>query len=281
MVLEKCLMDASSFFFSTYQSLHIFEGYLNSSDGHSFLFPRALVSPAIYGRHVVSCAFESAAPIVMTLLDHIRAFLEYVQTFAQRYWSHWYLATLIVFMTWYRLLANKYGRGLNQIPGPFIAGFTDLWRFFDACNATPHETHIRLHRQTNSHFVRIGPRTVSISDPSLIPTIYGINSGFTKSEFYTLSMLPYKGKFRASLFTALDEDYHTLHKKPIAKAYSMSTLMEFEPLVDSTASLFMSILDQFAASGISLDFGVWLQRYAFDVLYVLSRCPYKVQAEFA
>jgi hypothetical protein len=191
------------------------------------------------------------------------ALLEQIPNFSQEYLVLFAFGLLLT-----RLFFNKYRTRLNSIPGPFLAGFTDLWRFFNACFATPHITHLRLHRQTNSHFVRIGPRTVSISDPTLIPTIYGINTGFTKSEYYTLAMLPLDGKFTPSLFTALDEDYHALIKKPIANAYSMSTMVEFEPLVDSTTSLFMSKLDQFADSGTTVDFGVWLQRYAFDVMYV-------------
>lgn len=118
----------------------------------------------------------------------------------------------------------------------------------------------------NSHFVRIGPRVVSISDPTLIPTIYGINSGFTKTEFYTLSMLPFEGTFMPSLFNTRDERYHSMCKKPIANAYSMSNMVEFEPLVDSTTSLLMTKLDGFATSDVSFDLGVWLQMYAFDVM---------------
>lgn len=178
--------------------------------------------------------------------------------------SSW--APLISVLLLARLLFNKYGRRLNSIPGPFLAGFTDLWRFFNTTFSTAHNTHIRLHRKTNSQFVRIGPRTISISDTRLIPTIYGAHTDFTKSQYYTLSMMPLDGKYTPSLFTALDENCHASIKKPIATAYSMSTIVEFEPLVDSTTSLLMSKLDDFAISGDSFDFGVWLQMYAFDVM---------------
>ena len=178
--------------------------------------------------------------------------------------SSW--APLISVLLLARLLFNKYGRRLNSIPGPFLAGFTDLWRFFNTTFSTAHNTHIRLHRKTNSQFVRIGPRTISISDTTLIPTIYGAHTDFTKSQYYTLSMMPLDGKYTPSLFTALDENCHTSIKKPIATAYSMSTMIEFEPLVDSTTSLLMSKLDDFANFGDSFDFGVWLQMYAFDVM---------------
>lgn len=192
------------------------------------------------------------------------AFLQDIQSSLQ---GHRYLlAQIIISLLLGRLLFNKYGHKLNQIPGPFLAGFTDLWRFADALVATPHQTQIELHRKTNSPLVRIGPRTISVSDPALIPTIYGLNSGFTKTKFYTLHMLPYQGQFTPSLFTTLDEGYHAKFKRPIANAYSMSTMIEFEPLVDSTIHLFMSRLDEFASSGSVLDFGKWLQMFAFDVM---------------
>ncbi|KAL6244266.1 hypothetical protein RBB50_008508 [Rhinocladiella similis] len=177
-----------------------------------------------------------------------------------------YWLILLLFPIFSKLLFNKYGKGLNSIPGPFLAGFSDFWRFFCTTFSTAHEAHVELHRKTNSHFVRIGPRTISISDTTLIPTIYGTHSSFTKSEYYKLSMMPLDGRYSPSLFTALDERYHTSIKRPIATAYSMSTIIEFEPLVDSTTALLMSRLDGFAASGISFDFGVWLQMYAFDVI---------------
>ncbi len=183
------------------------------------------------------------------------------------------LPSLLVGLILVYLVVNKYRRQLNSIPGPFVAGFTDLWRFFDALFANPHETHIKLHRQTGSSLVRIGPRTVSVADPALIPKIYGLNSGFTKTKFYTLHMLSYHGQFTPSLFTTLDETYHSKYKRPIANAYSMSTMVDFEPLIDSTSALFMSRLDEFVATKEIFNFGQRLQMYAFDVMCVLSLFP--------
>lgn len=176
------------------------------------------------------------------------------------------IARVLLCLFFLKLLFNKYGRKLNSIPGPWLAGFTDFWRFMNTAAFTAHETHIELHRRTGSSLVRLGPRTVSVSDPDLIPKIYGLNSGFTKTKFYTLHMLSYEGQFTPSLFTSLDEGYHAKYKRPIANAYSMSTLVEFEPLIDSTSELFMSRLDEFVASGKTMNFGVWLQMYAFDVM---------------
>lgn len=189
------------------------------------------------------------------------AFLEHIQSNAIRHW-----VVVLLGLVSLRLLLNKFRKHLRSIPGPLFAGYTDLWRFFDCLTATPHQTHIELHRKYQSRFVRIGPRTVSVSDTTLIPKIYGLNSGFTKTKFYTLHMLPYKKQFTPSLFTTLDENYHAKFRRPIANAYSMSTLVEFEPLIDTTTSLFMKRLDEFAASGQTFNLGKWLQMFAFDVI---------------
>ncbi len=60
-------------------------------------------------------------------------------------------------------------------------------------------------------------------------------------------------------------------KRPIAQAYSLSTLVEFEPLIDSTTAVFFSRLDElYARSHQICDLGQWLQFYAFDVIGELT-----------
>lgn len=173
------------------------------------------------------------------------------------------LVSLVLFC---HLLRNKLRPKLYSIPGPKAAGLTNLWRFWDALTKIQHDTHIRLHKEYDSPLVRVGPRVVSFSNPEWIPKVYGLTSGFTKTRFYDMFVLPYRGQYTRSLFTTLDEKYHQTYKKPIANAYSMSTLVEFEPLVDSTTELFLKRLDEFVKAGCELDLGLWLQMYAFDVM---------------
>lgn len=165
-----------------------------------------------------------------------------------------------------KLLLNKYANSIKAVPGPFMAGFTDLWRFSFHALDSPHEKLLRLHRAYRAPLVRIGPRAVSVGEPELIPTIYGSHSGFLKTEFYTLMMLPCEGKFTPSLFTTSDESYHDRYKKPIAQAYSMTTIRSYEGLVNKTTALLTRRLDEYCKTGASLDFGKWLHMYAFDVM---------------
>jgi len=137
----------------------------------------------------------------------------------------------------------------------------------DVARGQAQQSHINLHKQYKSKLVRVGPRVVSISDPSAIPTIYSNNTGFYKTGFYPVQMNASKGKFMPSLFNTTDEAYHARIRRPIANAYSMSTLVDFEPLVDSTTQVFMKKLGEYADRGGQIvDLGVQLQRYAFDVM---------------
>ena len=83
-----------------------------------------------------------------------------------------------------------------------------------------------------------------------------------------------KGHALQSLFNTTDEKFHAKLRRAVSNAYAMSTLVGFEPFVDSTSTEFIKQLKQrFAdrkdASGIC-DFGAWLQFYAFDVIGELT-----------
>jgi hypothetical protein len=112
---------------------------------------------------------------------------------------------------------------------------------------------------------------VSIADPALIPTIYGINSGYVKSGFYPVMQNFSAGRAIQSMFNTTDETLHRQLKRPVAHAYAMSTLKEFEPFVDSTTSLLLQKLaEKYADTGTECDLGQWLHWYAFDVIGELT-----------
>lgn len=73
-----------------------------------------------------------------------------------------------------------------------------------------------------------------------------------------------------NLFSTRDEAYHRDQKRPVANAYSMTSLLAKEEAVDSCSILFVSQLSKFAAENQPIDMGQWLQYYAFDVVGELS-----------
>lgn len=160
------------------------------------------------------------------------------------------------------------------IPGPFLAKFTDLWRLMAVWRRDSHDTYLALHKQ-HGDLVRIGPNCISISKPDLIPSIYGIGKGYIKSDFYRVWQNIVNGKRTPSLVFTTDEAQHAVMKRPVAQSFSLSTLVEFEPLIDSTTAVFLSRLDDlFASPGKAgnevCDLGQWLQWYAFDVIGELT-----------
>jgi cytochrome P450 len=69
-----------------------------------------------------------------------------------------------------------------------------------------------------------------------------------------------------NLFSTRDPVYHREQKKKVAGAFSLTSLLESEAAVDSCTQLFMSRLDEWATTGKTINLGMWLQYYAFDVV---------------
>ncbi|KAK5106449.1 hypothetical protein LTS08_000568 [Lithohypha guttulata] len=177
------------------------------------------------------------------------------------YWLYFVPALILAYS-----LRNYFDKGLNKYPGPFLANFTDAWRFIDVYKRRPDITQIRLHRQLGN-IVRLGPNTLSFSDPAAIKTIYGLNKGFVKSGFYPPQQATFEGKRLPSLFSTTDEAYHANLRRSVNSAFSMSALVQYEPNVNEVIDVFLERTRQvYAAPGIVADFALWLQYFAFDVI---------------
>lgn len=73
-----------------------------------------------------------------------------------------------------------------------------------------------------------------------------------------------------NLFSTRDEDYHRDQKRPVAAAYSLTSILSREDSIDSCVTLFMNKLSALAETKQTVDLGVWLQLFAFDVVGELS-----------
>lgn len=106
--------------------------------------------------------------------------LESIILTATNYWHFVFPAIIVAYLT-----ANYFKHGLNKYPGPFLASLTDIWRFIDVWNRRPDITQLSLHRK-HGDVVRLGPNTITFSDPAAIKTIYGLNKGFVKVHLYII-----------------------------------------------------------------------------------------------
>jgi len=91
--------------------------------------------------------------------------------------DNWPIALGLVVVAY--LASGYFHHGLNKYPGPFLANFTNWWRFFVVYGRRPDVTHLNLHRQ-HGDVVRLGPNTLDFSSPSALKTIYGLNKGMIK-----------------------------------------------------------------------------------------------------
>ncbi|KAK2785075.1 hypothetical protein FQN53_007968 [Emmonsiellopsis sp. PD_33] len=191
----------------------------------------------------------------MALLGHLRVL--------QEHWLGFSIFAIVLY-----LLRNKYYHGLQAYPGPWLAAYTNWWRFFDTLSGSAERTHIRLHQQ-NGDIVRLGPNMLSFSDPRAIKDIYGLNRGV--SNFYPVQQALSKGQRLQSLFSTVDEVYHSKYRRCINNAFTMSSLVSYEGLIDSTTSFFIEQTQKlFVDTRRSCDFNQWLQFYAFDVIGELT-----------
>lgn len=167
-------------------------------------------------------------------------------------------------------LIRNYNSVPRAVPGPFIARFTSLYRFFAVLYFDPHEDQNELHKHYGP-LVRLGPDMVSIRGASYVAQIYGIGKGYVKSNYYSVFQNIVNGRRTASLVAMTDETDHARTKRVVAHAYSLSTLVEYEPLVDRTIRVFLGCLnDTYAQTGSICDFGRSLQFFAFDVIGELT-----------
>ncbi|KAL1888639.1 hypothetical protein Sste5346_009431 [Sporothrix stenoceras] len=178
--------------------------------------------------------------------------------------DHWAPVLAVTFLAY--LAKNRYGYGINKYPGPFLASLTDWWRFWDVYKRRPERTQRRLHDK-HGPVVRLGPNTLTFSDPKALKTIYGLNKGFIKSDFYLPQQSVVNGHRLASLFSTVDNDFHAQFRRCVNGAFAMSQLVQYEPFVDNTTKLFLKQTEKlYVNNPEGCDFTRWLQFYAFDVI---------------
>ncbi|OOQ88637.1 putative cytochrome P450 [Penicillium brasilianum] len=162
-------------------------------------------------------------------------------------------------------------RKLRHIPGPLIAKFTDLHRFFLARNRLIH-LYQSLAHQRYGPAVRFGPNLVSICDPEAIQTIFSLRGGFPKSKMYR-AFRPWTPEgLLLSVFTAEDDATNRQMKKHISVYYSLSwAVSTFEERIDNAIKMFFDELDcQFIATGSHIDLTNWLKFFSYDSMGMMT-----------
>ncbi|KAK3679723.1 hypothetical protein LTR78_000099 [Recurvomyces mirabilis] len=188
-------------------------------------------------------------------------------------WSMQGIAVILLLVTLLysaaRRILTRYDTSLRDIPGPRLAAWTRLWRFFDASQGHAHLTNIELHRK-HGKLVRVGPKVISCSDPAMIPTIYNAQGSFAKSAFYPMQSLSWNKRAQPNVFSVIDERKHREMKRKVASAYTVDALLKMEKGIDRCGDVFMQRMRQCAKQSEDFDLGTWLHYYAFDVVGIVT-----------
>ncbi|KAK8115255.1 cytochrome P450 oxidoreductase [Apiospora kogelbergensis] len=151
---------------------------------------------------------------------------------------------------------------LRSVPGPLLARFTDLWYCYQLKKGGYEKVILKLHQQ-HGPVVRYGPNRYSINDTASLKTIYGQGSQFPKSEWYS-ALQPSDAIW--NLFATRDIQHHAQSRRLYSNAYSMTSLVHYEPYLDECAAIFSQRLLEFSKAGTTINAGHWLQCFAFDVI---------------
>ncbi|CAG8901745.1 unnamed protein product [Penicillium egyptiacum] len=151
---------------------------------------------------------------------------------------------------------------LHDVKGPTLTRYTRLWELYKNWQGQLEHVTVALHEQYGP-IVRLAPNRYSISDPTVIRTIYGPGSKFSKSDFYS----PFGSTSgHKDVFSETINEKHALERKKISNMYTMSSLLSYEPFVDKVNGEFMAALADHAQHGNVFDLFTWMQFYAFDVI---------------
>ncbi|KAM5350977.1 hypothetical protein ACJ41O_003700 [Fusarium nematophilum] len=186
---------------------------------------------------------------------------------AASFLAFWQVALVAIVI---RMLWNRYGTGLSQVPGPFLQSVTQLVRVYHIWTQRGQEYDMELHRRYGP-IVRVGPRLISVNNPGDMSTIYGVTTKFYKSSFYDPST-PYDEEgIVPDPFVLKDKAMHSRMKRNSSNAYSMSSLVQLEPYFDEISDRLFRLLDQDAIKpGKVVDLGDLLHRFAMDAVFMLT-----------
>ncbi|KAL1954751.1 hypothetical protein VTO42DRAFT_751 [Malbranchea cinnamomea] len=160
-------------------------------------------------------------------------------------------------------LARKYliYWSIKDIPGPFVASFSSLWKVYQLWKGHMEEELIKLH-QKHGDFVRIAENEVSVSHPDAVRQL--LHANIPKGPWYSIFSLP---DYRyVNQMSELDPRRHIEKSRNLAAGYALSNIIKSEPYVDEVVRLLEARLDELSRANAPVEFDHWFNYFAFDVL---------------
>ncbi|EAW15334.1 cytochrome P450 [Aspergillus clavatus NRRL 1] len=171
----------------------------------------------------------------------------------------WVLAFLSLVATF--AVKRKYSTALRDIPGPFLASFSSLWKVYQVWKGHTEEEMIRLHKK-HGYFVRIAENEVSVSHPDAVRQI--LHAKIVKGPMYAIFSIP--DYHYVNQMSELNPRRHIEKTRNVAAGYALSNIIKSEAYVDTLLQLLKTRLDGLSESGTPVEFDRWFNYFAFDVV---------------
>ncbi|CAI4215965.1 unnamed protein product [Parascedosporium putredinis] len=120
---------------------------------------------------------------------------------------------------------------------------------------------LALH-QKYGNVVRIAPDEISVVDLAALKSLYGHGQKVVKSKWYDAWIIP---KMTVSFFAARDIKLHRHLRSRVSAAYSMTTILSMEPLIQDVAQNMWQKMGEFADEAKPVPMHDWANFFAFDV----------------
>ncbi|KAL4966037.1 cytochrome P450 [Aspergillus stella-maris] len=160
-----------------------------------------------------------------------------------------------------RVFYRRYWSPIRDVPGPFLASFSSLWKVYHAWKGHSEEELINLHKE-HGYFVRVTENEVSVSHPDAVKQL--LHTNIPKGTFYSVFSLP---DYRyINQMSQLDPVIHIQKTRNLSAGFSLSNISKTEPYINSVLRIFKTRLDSLATSGAPVHFQDWFSFFAFDVL---------------
>ncbi|RPA85792.1 cytochrome P450 [Ascobolus immersus RN42] len=159
-----------------------------------------------------------------------------------------------------RIIYLRHFHPLAHIPGPFLESITNLTRMYRMNTQSPPIYEYNMH-QKYGPIVRIGPNFVSSDDPRHINIIS--HAKVDKPSYLDMPGLGMEG----SMAGTRGYREHRHKRRALGPAYTLSTILKFEPNIDRLIYKFIGKINRnFASAGKEFDITHWNMYFSYDVV---------------
>ncbi|KAL4861764.1 hypothetical protein BDV12DRAFT_203700 [Aspergillus spectabilis] len=171
----------------------------------------------------------------------------------------WSLVPVLVILA--VVVKRKYMTSIRDIPGPWLASVSSLWKIQQIIKGHTEEAMLALHRK-HGDFVRITDNEVSIGHPDAVKHL--LHAKIAKGSWYEVFSIP---DYRfVSQMSETDPQRHIEKGKHVAAGYALSNIIKSESYVDDIIKTLEDHLNKLTESKQPVHLDKWFNFFAFDVV---------------